>query len=772
MYGNYGASRRPEPVPQGLKLDDYDFDENEIKEIVQHELDAALGQDGGTLSQERLEAQRQYNGEAVGPLAPIEGRSSIVMRTVLEAVEWVLPALLRIFTASDKIVVVEPPFPGLEGKAQQATDYVNHIFYRDNPGFMILRDWFADALLEKLGWVKYYWDTQKVTETRSFTGLTQEQYDAVKGQDADVEIVKERVYSQEADEFFRDRPAPPPPPPVATFQAPGMPAPLLPPPPVTLYDCTLRITRTNGRVVIANVAPEEVLFSQRSKRGHMPFLAHRRRWSYSDLVQQGYDEDCLDLVPHDGDSMEQNQERVERYKEDDFPPYERTGAAREIWTEESYVPLSRDDRTTELYKVTSAGKGLIILTKDGKPDIECVDEVPFVPLCPIPQSHKLVGMSLAELVSDIQTIKSVLMRQMLDNAFLSNWPRVEVPDDVANENTYDDLLTMRPGGVIRTRRGGGLNAVTIPFTADKSFPLVEYMDRTAEARTGVSPNQSIGPDALNTMTNNTATGMALMQNAAAQRVELFARIFAFGVEQLMRGIMGLVRRHQQQERIIRVTGGWLQVDPREWRDEMPVTVSVGLGTGNRDQILAHLMQVVQLQGNIVKEQGGVNGPLVYATNVYAALHELTTNAGFKQAFFADPSQPPPPPPPGMPPGGPQKPPDPAIQKAQAAIQAAQMKAQADAQAQQQKAQTEMALGQQKAQMEAQLAQQRLQHEMMLEEKRLQHEMQLESQKSANDIAIAKAQAEALAAVQMREIELKYAAGAYSPRPPPPSNGAA
>jgi hypothetical protein len=254
-------------------------------------------------------------------------------------------------------------------------------------------------------------------------------------------------------------------------------------------------------------------------------------------------------------------------------------------------------------------------------------------------------------------------------------------------------------------------------------------------------------------------------------VELFARIFAHGVERLMRGILGVVRRNQQQERIIRVTGGWLQIDPREWREEMPVTVSVGLGTGNRDQMLQHLMQIVQLQGQIVMQQGGPNGPLVYPGNVYDALKALQENAGFKSSFFADPSQPPPPG--AMGPGGPPPPkPDPAMIKAQAAVQAQQMKAQADAQAAQQKAQLEIQLQQSKAQMEAQLAQQRLQHELAIEQTRAEHEMEMERQKSQNDIVIERSRAEAQAQAQMREIELKYAAGAYSPAPPQAPNGAA
>jgi type IV secretory pathway VirB10-like protein len=252
----------------------------------------------------------------------------------------------------------------------------------------------------------------------------------------------------------------------------------------------------------------------------------------------------------------------------------------------------------------------------------------------------------------------------------------------------------------------------------------------------------------------------MAQGAQAQRVELFARIFAHGVEQLMRGILGLVRRHQQQERIIRVTGGWLRIDPREWREAMPVTVSVGLGTGNRDQILQHLMTIVQLQGTVVQQQGGPKGPLVYAQNVYDALKALQENAGFKQSFFADPSQPPPPS--AAPPGGPQPPPpDPGAMQAQAAVQATQIKAQAAVQAVQMKAQADAAAAQQKAGLEAQLAQQKQQHQMMLEQQKQQHEMDLEQQKAQHDLIIARAKVEAEAAVKQREVELKFAAGAYA-----------
>lgn len=775
----FSGSRNDEPQPrkvivQGLDLDG--LDEEHVKNVIRQELDSALGRDGGTLSQERLEALRYYHGEPFGNEVP--DRSQVVMRTVLEAVEWVLPALIRIFTASDKICLIEPPPPQqdplkppmslqqqmaeAEAMAKDATEYVNHIF-KENQGFLLLHDWFKDALLEKLGWVKYYWDTQKRTETKSYTGLTREQYDAILGGDDEVEVVKLEKYTQKEDSFNLDRAYVPPP-------APPMPMAGLPlvPPPVELYDCTLRITSEVRQVKILNVPPEEILFSRRAKRGDIRFMSHRRGWTYSDLVQQGYDEECLDLIPWD-DSAEYNQERTARHREDmDWPnnPRPKGDPGAEIWVEENYAYFNVEEggKTTELYKVVTAGDGLVILTKDGRPDVECFDEMPFVGICPIPSSHKLVGQSLADMTMDLQLIKSTLIRQMIDNAFLSNWPRVEVADDAVNENTYDDLLTLRPGGLVRTRRLGGIQPMMIPFTADKSFPLVQYLDTVAELRTGVNrEGQMMTSDALN---NVAASSVAMLQQSAAQRVELFARIFAHGVEELMRGVMRLVRRHQQQERIIRVTGGWLNVDPRQWRQDMPVTVSVGLGTGNRDQILQHLMQVVQLQGSIVQQQGGVGGPLVYAHNVYDALQALQENAGFKSSFFADPSKPPPPQ------AGPPPPPkpDPEMMKAQAKIQQEQMQAQANVQAIGVKAQAEQQLMMEKAQADAAIQQQKLEHEKQMGLLRVQHETELERQKAENALAVGMAKVKIAGEAKQREIELKYAAGAYDQRPVGPPNG--
>ena len=705
------------------------MDEVELKSIIARELEQALGRDGTKLSTDRRDLLKYYEAEPFGN--EVEGRSSVVMHAVQETVDWVLPALLRIFTVSDKLVEYEPTTERDEEAADQATQYGNYIINRDNPGFMVLHDWFKDALIQKLGWIKVYWNEQKSPEINTFEGLSEAEYQGMLA-DPNVEVVEERKYPAPQPGGFNE-------------DAPEIGAPVL-------YDCKLKVTRTEGRIRIENCPPEEVLHSPRAKRNApLPFVCHRREWRYTDLLEQGYDEDTLDLACFD-ESPEYNTERIERYqREQDWPYYdERTDKPmREIWVEENYIRVDIDgDGLAELCKVVTAANGAIILTKGGKPDIEQIDEVPLISLCPIPMPHKLVGLSVADLVTDLQLIKSVLVRQILDNLYLANNAGVIVGEAALTDDTYDDLLTSRPNRIVRARDHTAIVPFVTPFVGDKAMPIVEYFDQVGETRTGVERrNQSLDSDIINKSSSGVQTH--LLQQQAAQRVELIARIFAeTGIRDLAQMILGMVTKYQQRERVIRLTGNWVTMDPRQWKNSMQVSVNVGLGTGNKDQMLQHLMTILQVQQNIL--MAGAKAPgfsgLVTPKNVYDVTERLTENAGFKESFFTDPTSQPPQ-------QGP--PPDPEMMKAQHGMQLDQQKAQVETQIAQQRMQADVQIQQQKAQQEAQLEAQRAQFQVQLEQKKAEHAMQLEMQRESAKADLAR-----------YEIDARARAGAYTPGPAP------
>src|SRR3546814_4776846 len=140
--------------------------------------------------------------------------------------------------------------------------------------------------------------------------------------------------------------------------------------------------------------------------------------------------------------------------------------------------------------------------------------------------HKVYGQSIADQTRDLQRISSVLWRQTLDNLYLANNPKVEVPDQAVRPDgsTYDDLQDPAPGGIVRTKQPNMISPMAIPFVADKSFPMLAFVEQQQEARTGISRSgQGLDADALK-KGNMTATEIAQIAEGKNARVELIARI--------------------------------------------------------------------------------------------------------------------------------------------------------------------------------------------------------------------------------------------------------
>jgi len=713
-----------------------------LKSILAGELDNALGIDGGRLSNSRREALRYYERMPFGNEQA--GRSQVVSADVMEVIEWVLPALLRIFTAGDETVKFEPQGPEDEKAAAQATDFVNFIFSKDNEGFAILYTWFKDALLQKNGFLKVYWNSQDQVETEHYTGLTDDEFAALQDQ-PDIEILNVKDY-QDISQLpiptagGNGAMGPAASPPGVNPMAPPIPGGIEAPAPM-LHDCVLKRRGKIERVKVEAVAPEEILISRRAiSIEEAPFVCHRVRHTVSTLIELGYDEEQLKRLGT-YDEQEYNTERIQRFLPDDEWPYrsERTDeAAREMWVNECYIRVDEDgDGIAELRKITLGGSGSYeILTKGGKDDDEEIDECPIISITPIPAPHKFFGYSLADLVMDLQLMRSVIWRQMLDNLYLSNNPRhlVITAPGYANTATIDDLLLSRPGGIVRADKPDAVTPLVTPFVADKAFEMMQFIDEVRESRTGVSRrNQGLAPDDL----NKTASGMNMLQQAAAQRVELIARVFAeTGMRQLFKRILGLVIRHQQKARIIKLRNDWVPMDPREWKENYNMTVSVGLGTGNRDQQLQHLQSILAMQMQAVQMQGGADGPIVTKENLYKTAEKFVQAAGFKNAldFVSDPSKAPPQ----------QQKPDPKMIEQQAKMQLAQFQAQSKAQ-----------LEKEKGEREAAVQQQRAQQEMALEQIQAAHKMEIEKLQAQTDIIVA--QVKTQLEIQKAETQARFKA---------------
>ncbi|MGA7807151.1 portal protein [Bradyrhizobium sp.] len=474
----------------------------------------------------------------------------------------------------------------------------------------------------------------------------------------------------------------------AAGPAPGLPAPMMPPPPPQFHDVTIISTRKLAQARVMGVPPEEFGIERAArdiKTCNYCFHDIVTK-TEAELIAEGYDEEQIKgLTTYTGQTDIEVIER-DTVQEHMFSQAELNPGARVVKITEHYVRLDYDGKgRPSLYQVVTGGDQGEILKRDGKPAIEPFDAIPFAATTPVPMTHRFFGRSMADLVMPTQREKTALKRGALDNLYLHNNPRVEVAEANAGPNTLDDLLVSRPGGVIRVKTSGGINWQEVPDVTASVFPAMQYLDAELASRTGLN-KQAQGIDA-NALQNQSATAVNQVFSASQMRLKLVARIMAEGVRDIFSLLHATIRKHGQQAQTVKIRNAWVNVDPRGWKTRDDMTVNVGLGTGGKAQQFAQTMAIANVQKELV---GAGKTNLVGDKELYNTAVELTRIMGHKNAgrFFKDPSEINPqtgqlanaPPPPK---------PDPKVQ----AIQA---QAQVDQQAMQQKAQLE----QQQAQLDA------------------------------------------------------------------------
>lgn len=578
------------------------MDDDRLKQVIQSEIHSAtgslLGSDGGgDLADRRREALEFYYSEPFGN--EIDGRSQAIDSVVHDTVEAALPSLLDPFVSTDDVAHFIPQKPSDEPFAKQATEYINYILTQDNDRFSLFHAWFKDALIQKNGIIKVWWDDSESEERFTYTGLNLQQVTYLLD-DPDVEPIEKDIDEETG-----------------------------------LIDLAI-IRKIPPKIMIKGLPPEEFLIARRAVSiEDAAFVAHRVRKTISELIEEGYDPEVLERIPSYEES-EYNEERLARFEADDEWPIDANHmdpAMRSVWVYECYVKTDYDgDGLTELRQVVVAGPGYDLLSNVP------VDEVPFVSITPIPLPHKFFGLSLADETMDLQLIKSTILRQLLDNMYLVNNNEL-----LANERVeLDDLLTRRPGGVIRVMDdlpiGDSVTPVITQSIGSFAYPLLEYMDALRENRTGITRyNQGMDADSL----NKTATGIDRIMAASQKRQQLISRVFAeTGVKPLMKKVLRLVVKNQDQKRVIRLRDEWIEMDPKVWNANMDVRINVGLGHGTKEQELAALNQMANVDAGIIQLQGGADGPIITWEEIYNAKKRFSEAAGLRNAeqFAKDPTK--------------------------------------------------------------------------------------------------------------------------------------
>lgn len=494
-----------------------------------------------TLDGERAVAISFYNGELFGDEE--EGRSQIVTRDVAEVIDYAVISVLRPFVSGDKTVEFEAKSSADTQHAEDATRVVLHYLMQEQDGERVLHDMIKAGLLEKTGAAK-----------------------VVVSQGAAREQVVDVTYDQllEMDEPLAAEP----------LDEMGM-----------AYRVTVMQPGAFEFAVDA-VPNEELRVSPEARNLESAlYIGHIVPKQLSDFITDGLSEEELEQLWSDAPASTSiaNARDSGRGKRDDDAGA--SGMARRVWMREEYILYDLNgDGHSERLMVRRVGNNIL--------SAEEVEEQPFFEWCPYPMQHRRVGQSLADKVMSIQRVRSLLMRQLMDNLYLSNAPRTYVDTSNLDPNTIDDLITTAGiAGAIVRHKGAAPTEQATPMVAGPAMQALELWAGERESLTGITRlNQGLDADGI----SKTATGTALMQNRGEQQEEYWARNFSAAFGKGMRKFYRLLRQYGQAVEI-KIDGQFRKIDPSAWPEDIGMAIRVGLGSGNKDERLQARMLVEQFQ---------------------------------------------------------------------------------------------------------------------------------------------------------------------------------
>lgn len=651
------------------------------------------------LSKDRDKAMEYYDGE-MNDVAVEDNRSKVVSRDVRSQIKKALPSIMRTILGNDKVVEYEPVGEGDEEAAEQATDYINYVVFPESDGYEAVQDAVFDAMLLRNGIIRWWYDKRIQVSVSKHTGLSEDELTQLVSDD-NVDVLEQNTYQEQVQtpEGFAQQ---------------------------TFYDVKIRRRETRGCNKLAAVPPEEFLCHPDALDLDIsPLVGINKRLRRSDLVSMGYDKEKIDSLPLAGKDMDQEDEETTRRREVWTQEDSTQRALQEIDYYELFVRVDADgDGIAELRRMVFAG-GLKV---DNLLDNEEWDEIQFADIICERRPHQREGNSVADDMVDIQRIKTVLLRQTMDNLYWQNNAQPIVQEGVIQNPS--SVLKPKFGEPIRVTQGTPADQAVkwniVPFVAEKSFAMLEYLDREATDRTGISDASSgLPPDALQ---NVTAKASAMMEQAGIGQTELMVRTIAHGLKRMFKGILQLTIKHQDQPRVVRLRKKWVTFDPRQWNSGMDATVNTGLGAGTRERDMMMMTQVIALQEKLLASLGPDN-PFVKPDNLYNAISKFAESAGAKSPdlYFTQP--------------------DPEEIKAKMDAAANQpnpevMKVQAQAEAQKQKATLDAQVKQEQNQADAQLEMEKLNREFALKQEQLNRELALKRQQLDAELALKRQQSAA------------------------------
>ena len=494
------------------------------------------------------EADREYYKQR---FKKTSGQSDFVSFDFWSMVQWAIPLVMNSFFGGDDAIVIVGRSEEDVPCAEVLKELVNFQLMTQNKGFLVLWDWFSDAFQYNLGAVKIWWERVEDWQEEKF-----EYADAT------------RLMMLQADEWCE----------IMYAQGPDM---------FGMYQVYYRIGRLkSNKPVIEPVRVTDLRWSPEAKSlSEANFVAHKQAVSADHLRRQArngiYDPRAVEkAISNEGGGVIYGSFETELNDELDQRPNEEDNARALYELYECYVKLDiNGDGLLEDAIVSVVGDELLRVTENP------YGRVPIFTLSPVRDPFKVLAeVSLSEIVGEVQTIKTALMRQLLINTVNLNNARWFInPDGVDLKDIQENRQYIRT-------KATDIRTIAMPFPQNGLAPwtmnLFEYLEGALEQWTGRTRyNQGTDSSSL----NKTATGISLLQQASAQRIDYIVRVFAeTGVGDVLKFLVELNQRYIDQPQVIRLKNQMLQISPDDLKGEFDIDVNTEAGIGKRKQTIENL----------------------------------------------------------------------------------------------------------------------------------------------------------------------------------------
>lgn len=576
---------------------------DEILRLAQAECDRAIGFDNinaSELTSQREKALQYFKGEMPDLVMELAGRSKVVDTAVADAIETALPDLIDIFTGGEDVVAFQPVNKDDENAANQEQDYLRHVLFDRNNGWMVIYEAFKDALTCKTGVFSWRWDGEfePQADQHENVGLPVLMRCAQEG-------TVENVVPGPADED-------------------GL--------PTVSFDYTPKYTK--GRIVVESIAPEDLAVAADTKTlATATYCAVRQRPRAQDLISMGYDLETVMSLPAWNSSG--NAEGTAR---DTVAESDAIGSAsdllRQVEIYRHYVRVySEETGRYCLYQLVTGGQAHTNVLLD----IEEVSRVQLAAITPYINPHRFYGESVADKLLEIQKIKTSMMRAALDSAYFALNQRSEIDINGITPDTINDYLNNEPGRPVRVKRSGTITPLGNGALPYNPLDYLEFFETQGEKRTGIARNvQGINPDTL----HDTKGGMEILANNAQKRLRLIARTFAeTGYKDFLVNLHATIRENGAcMKDTVRLRNEWVDIDPSTWRQRDDMIIQIGVGAGGREHDLMVGAQIAVILEKLAAAQTMPDGPLVTKKGLYRAAVDQMRKLGEKapEQYVNDP----------------------------------------------------------------------------------------------------------------------------------------